>query len=389
MLPARAVRVDVVVVAEEREDTDGFEERRSVAEGGRGLVVVDDVEDGKEDVGGAPYRDVGRDLGAAPAVPADDVWLGGRRTVLLFRVATLLARAWPFVGLPVAAAAVVVDVVAGAPARLEDGRPPEVVGLAVVGVDGPEPAPVLPAAALDDETRLRLLVEAFAGYRVRVSPGSLVEDVLVRPESALVLLKGALVGPELADPPPPAPAPAATSLCLVEVDVVADAGWRVEELLLSSDDKGFGLFFLGASEAVVPAAAVLLATLAPETVRVVGRVAARDRGAGSLLGDTGRCDVDADADGGAAAPAVVELAGPLAAVIEAEEDTEVVVVAGGRSVEEPCVGFRRERVRASDEDMTAPGSLDGVWWSCGSGRRWFSPDARWSRWSRRESRSGF
>lgn len=46
MLPARAVRVDVVVVVEEREDTDGFEERRSVAEGGRDLVVVDAVEDG-------------------------------------------------------------------------------------------------------------------------------------------------------------------------------------------------------------------------------------------------------------------------------------------------------------------------------------------------------
>lgn len=279
---------------------------------------------------------------------------------MLFRVATLFARAWPFVGLPAPAA---VEVVAVTPARLEDGRPPEVVGLAVVGVDGPEPAAVLPAAvAVDDETRLRLLVEAFAGYRVRVRPGSLVEDVLVRPESALVLLKGALVGPELVDPPPP-PAPAATSLCLVDVDVVAEAGWRVEELLLSNDDKGFGLFFLGASEAVV-AVTVLFTMLAPETVRVVGRVAARDLGAGSLLGETGRCDAGADADGPPPPPPpppAVELAGPLAAVIEAEEDTEIVVVVGGRSVEEPCVGFRRERVRASDEDMTTPGSLGCVW----------------------------
>ncbi|GJC86515.1 hypothetical protein ColLi_09353 [Colletotrichum liriopes] len=276
------------------------------------VVVVVVVEE-REDAGG--FEDVGRDLaGAGPP------WLGGRRTVLPLRVATLLARAWPFVGLDVVEDAALFS--------LEAGRPPDVVGLAVVAAADRVCAPVVDGA--------RLLVEALAGCRARVNPGSLVEDVLVRPERALVLDSGAGGGgPEPADP---APAAAAASFCRVDA---APAGWRVGAFRPKSVDMGFGFFFFVASE--TPVVLATLAPLAPETLRVVGRGAARDRGAGSLLGETGRW---AEAVGAVAAAAAVELDAEAGAVEVA-----------GRSVEEPCVGFRSERVRARDDMMS--------WRSCG------------------------
>ncbi|GKT53283.1 hypothetical protein ColTof3_00622 [Colletotrichum tofieldiae] len=295
--------VVVVVAVEEREGAGGFEEGRSaVAEGGRGLAVDSDV---------------GRDLaGAGPP------WLGGRRTVLPLRVATLLARAWPFVGLDVVEDAALFS--------LEAGRPPDVVGLAVVAAADRVCAPVVDGA--------RLLVEALAGCRARVSPGSLVEDVLVRPERALVLDSGAGGGgPEPADPAPAA----AASFCRVDA---APAGWRVGAFRPKSVDMGFGFFFFVAVASETP---VVPATLAPETLRVVGRGAARDRGAGSLLGETGRW---AEAVGAVAAAAAA------AAAVELDAAAGAVEVAG-RSVEEPCVGFRSERVRARDDMMS--------WRSCG------------------------
>ncbi|KAK2057724.1 hypothetical protein LY76DRAFT_515626, partial [Colletotrichum caudatum] len=203
--------------------------------------------------------------------------------------------------------------------------PPDVVGLAVVDdlVTGPVVVVLVVVVVEEEEEEYcpRLLVEALGGYRVRVSPGSLVEDVLVRPARALVFDGGADGGPE---PTGPSAAAAAASFWRVG----ADGGFRRKNV-----DIGFGLFFLGAASVL----AVVLATLAPERLRVVGRRVASDRGAGSLLGEPGRW-----------AEAVVVGA---AEEEEEEEKAAVPVAVGGRSVEEPCVGFRSERVRARDEDM--------------------------------------
>ncbi|KAK2021987.1 hypothetical protein LX32DRAFT_603670, partial [Colletotrichum zoysiae] len=199
--------------------------------------------------------------------------------------------------------------------------PPDVVGLAAV--DDLVTGPVVVVVVVVEEAEEycpRLLVEALGGYRVRVSPGSLVEGVLVRPARALVFDGGGADG----GPEPTGPSAAASFW-----RVGADGGFRRKSV-----DIGFVLVFFGAASAL----AVALATLAPETLRVVGRRAASDRGAGSLLGEPGRW----------AEAAVVDAV--VAAAAE-EERAAVPVAVGGRSVEEPCVGFRSERVRARDEDM--------------------------------------
>ncbi|EFQ28437.1 uncharacterized protein GLRG_03581 [Colletotrichum graminicola M1.001] len=197
--------------------------------------------------------------------------------------------------------------------------PPDVFGLAVVDdlVTGPAAVVVV---VVEEEYFPRLLVEALAGCRVRVSPDSLVEDDLVRPARALVLDGGAGWGPE----PTEAPVAAASRW-----RVGAVGGFRRKRV-----DMGFDFFF--AAAASVPA--VVLATLAPETLRVVGR----DRGAGSLLGDPGHWSEAVDVVAAAAAAAAFPVA------------------VGGRSVEEPCVGFRSERVRATDEDMIGFGGHAGA-----------------------------
>lgn len=239
--------------------------------------------------------------------------------VLPLRVATLLARAWPFVGLEVAEAAALVS--------FEEGTPPDVVGRVVAVVV--DRVPVAAPAVVDDEDE-----DGAGGCRGRVGAGSRVEDGLVRPDSAFVLEGGAEGGP------PAAAAAAAASLGRV-ADVVPGV-WRVEAGRLRSVDRGFALFFFAAAAAASDAPLFVLAALAPETLRVVGRVAARERGAGSLLGETGLW-VDVVGGAGAAAAAA-------GAVVTVE------VEVGGRSVEEPCVGFRSERVRARDEDMMGRGS---------------------------------
>lgn len=225
--------------------------------------------------------DVGRDLGAAAPLDVVEDWLGGLRTVLLFSVATLLARAWPGP-----------EEVAAAAVRLCAGTPPDVVGL-----DGTDPA---------------------AGVRVLVAPGSLVEDVLDRPEdddAAADLVRGPVAGLEDDDD---------TSRCRTEeLDVAGDdddddaGGWR--DVRESRLDIGFGFFFFAAASLRLP----------PETVRVAGRARAALRGAGRRLGEPAEAGFDA------------------AAAEEEEDDVEV----AGRSVVEPCVGFRKERARLSEDDI--------------------------------------
>lgn len=279
-------------VRDERVETDGFEERRvggaeDVDEPGRFAVVVDALVV-LEDVG-APYIDVGRGFGAVDAVVEEEEGCeGGRRVVLPFSVATLLARVWPRAGLD------------NFGAVRFCARPPDVVG------------------RFDDVLALaRWVVEEAAGFRSLFKPaaGSRVEDARESCD-ADGLVNGALGGPlENADEEEE------------EEASLRAAGWRVEERRERRFESGEGFFL-----AVVIVATSLRLPL--ETARVVGRVV---RGAGSRLGETSRWGTPVD-----------------------EEVVEVEVV--GRSVVEPCVGFRSERARASEEDMVVCYMRAGLFW---------------------------